>query len=487
MSKKKVAAIMGTVVAIAAIGGGIWMWKGGNFKGGSDKKIFVESIASITNTNPGFVNRYMGVVEPQKSVEIRKDEEKKIKEIFVAEGDEVSQGTPLFEYDNSGMENEIAQAELELERMDHEIESNYNQIKTLKTERDAAPSDMKFQYTTEIQTIETSIKQTEYNKESKKAEIEKKKKEMENSVVKSEIAGVIKSLNENQYDTSTGQEVPFLTILATGDFRIKGKVSEQNIWSFYVDMPVLIRSRIDETQTWTGTISEIVTNGESGENENQYFDSGMSETSTKYPFYVVLDDAEGLMLGQHLYIETDFDQIEVKEGLWLYEGYVMVEEDGNFVWVANKNEKMEKRAIEVGEYDTDLGMYQILSGVTEEDCIAFPMDYIEEGLSATKNLEEAYQGEMNSEDGTMPEDEMYMEDGVVPEGYPEDGTMPEDEIYTEDGTMPEDEIYTEDGIMPEGEMIPEENTVSEDEMVEEVLPEEGVQEEATETESEVEE
>lgn len=55
-------------------------------------------------------------------------------------------------------------------------------------------------------------------------------------------------------------------------------------------------------------------NGTSESNDDMYM-MGMSSssdeqtTSTSYPFYVELDSSDGLMLGQHVYIERDTGQV----------------------------------------------------------------------------------------------------------------------------------------------------------------------------------
>ena len=61
-----------------------------------------------------------------------------------------------------------------------------------------------------------------------------------------------------------------------------------------------------------------VNNGSTEDDSNNYW--GMSSTSddqtssTSYPFYVELDSSDGLMLGQHVYIERDIGQDEQKDG-----------------------------------------------------------------------------------------------------------------------------------------------------------------------------
>ena len=56
--------------------------------------------------------------------------------------------------------------------------------------------------------------------------------------------------------TATGNSAPFMTILQTGEYRIKGSIDEQNVWMLSEGQEVVIRSRVDSTKTWSGTIGE---------------------------------------------------------------------------------------------------------------------------------------------------------------------------------------------------------------------------------------
>ena len=48
-----------------------------------------------------------------------------------------------------------------------------------------------------------------------------------------------------------------------------------------------------------------------------------------------------------------------KEGIWLYSNYVVQDDSGAYVWAANDKKRLEKRYVELGEYDEDLAEYEI--------------------------------------------------------------------------------------------------------------------------------
>lgn len=468
MNKKKMGIIVAAVVAVvAATGGGAWYFlKGNGGPGNSADKVYVETVESLTFANSGSQSRFSGVVEAQETWDVNKDTDREVKEVFVKKGDMVEEGTPLFEYDMDEVEGEIQQAQLELEGMQNEITSLQSQINQLTKERNAAPAEDKFEYTADIQEKQNSIKQSEYNIESKKAEIQKKQESMEKAVVTSKIAGVVKAINESGMDM-TGESAAYMTILAVGDYRVKGTVTETNVQFLSEGQQVILRSRIDEEQTWAGTISKIDTQNEEKSDNDMYYDSSSAEKATRYPFYVTLESTEGLMMGQHIFIEMDEGQTEQKEGIWLFEAYIVQEEESTYVWAANEKNRLEKREVELGEYDEDLGAYEIISGLTEKDAIAFPMDGLYEGVTTVTDASEVdYSSPLYNQEGEegdeMPEGEEFNEEDFNEEDMmlPEDGgnefdgdaeMMPENDIENLDGS--EGKRAASDGSSEEGELL----------------------------------
>lgn len=409
MSKKKVGIIIGVVVLVAAatVGGLYFSGKIGNKAGGSEDKVFVQTVSTVISQYGGDNNRYSGVVEPQGSWDVNKDGDRTVKEVFVKEGDEVKEGDQLFSYDTEELALQLEQQKLELENIANEIAGYNTQIAELQAEKAAAPADQQFEYTTQIQTAQASIKQSEYNRKSKQAEIDKTQKSIDNSVVTSKIAGVVKSINESGTDDN-GNSAAYMTILATGEYQVKGMVNETNMSMINAGQPVIIRSRVDETLTWKGTISKIDTENTVTSNSDSYSDSSSDDTTTttKYPFYVALDSMDGLILGQHVYIELDMGQGEKKDGIWLTSSYIIQKDGDPYVWVANDREKLEKRTVELGEYDENLDEYEIKSGLTEEDYIAWPIDGMEEGMKTVTNAEDVdYSSPLYNQDGTEIIDE----------------------------------------------------------------------------------
>ena len=446
--KKKIILAVVIVAAVAAVAVGFFLKdRLGNSKSGGDAA-YVESVQSMTGAvNAGSQNRYMGVVESQDTWNITLSSDQTVKQIFVAVGDEVQEGTPLFEYKTDDLSLQIAQAKLELESIGNQITDYNNQIKTLTAEKNAASKDEQFNYTVQIQSLQTSIKQSEYEQQSKKLEIQKMEDTMSQSTVTSKINGVVKSINENGASDQYGNTQPFMSILTTGDYRVKGTVNETNVHNLSEGQAVILRSRVDDTKTWSGTIEKIDTENKESDNNNGVMSSTGSNSdnqSTKYPFYVKLDSADGLMLGQHLYVELDEGQTETKDGIWIYSGYIVQDEDTPYVWADNGKGKLEKRTVELGEYDEGMDMYEIKSGLALDDMIAWPVSGFREGLKTTTNVDEGMVEEY-PDDGDLSSD--------TDEGYQQDlsDETPEDSSMTDSYNMDEN---IDTGMVDENDMKP---------------------------------
>ena len=400
--RKKIIITVAAVVAVAVVGTGIW-FAVQKSAGGSDngEKAYVESVADITGSvgEEGIANNFSGVVEPQKTENIKVDSTKKVKEILVSVGDSVDINTPLFSYDTEDIALNISQANLELERINNNISSYTSQIAQLEKDKQTAPESEKLSYTTQIQAAQIDQKKEEYNKTVKELEIQKLNDSLNNTAVLSTMSGIIKSINQNGgVDNQTGEELPFMTILATGDFRVKGTINEQNVYEINTGDKVIVQSRADATKTWTGTIESIDKENPVSSNDNMYGSDDSSVKSTKYNFYVTLDGADGLMLGQHVYVREDLagQGITAKTGIWIYDWYVVKEsEDNAYVWAETSKGTLEKRKVTLGDYDETMGQYEIKDGLSTDDYIAFPEDWFEEGTKTKKMEDDARNNDMS--------------------------------------------------------------------------------------------
>ncbi len=385
--KKKSIVILIVVLAAAAAAVFLWMNKGLFAGEGGETEgagVAVMKVADLSGGMSAGGNRYSGIVETQKKEGVKLDSDRTLLEVLVQEGDHVQAGDPLFSYDTQGTQLEIQQKEIELEKLDATI-ANYNdQIAELTKQMNAANVSAadKLNYSAQILEIQTSIAESEYEKKTKAAEIQKLKASVEDPVVKAPMTGTIETIAD--VENPDPESSAFITIVADGDFRVKGTVSEQNIMSVAEGAPVIVRSRIDPEKTWSGTITGIETKPESDEDSAAAYYSTMASdagsAASKYVFYVELDTMDGLLLGQHVTIEQDPGENELKaDGVYLPDGYIVFEE-APFVWAAEAPGKpLEKRRIELGALNEETYLYEITEGLSKEDYVAWPDESCTEG------------------------------------------------------------------------------------------------------------
>lgn len=394
--------------------------------------VSVERISNIMGlgSGNGTLNRYAGIVESQDEWTVKAEGGQSVKEVYVKEGDNVSLGDPLFSYDKEEIQLNLSQAKLELKQIEADISAAKSQISSLENLKDNASSSDQLEYEVQIQSLKANQKKLEYDQKNQQAVIESLEKSAENAVVKSELAGVVKKIDSSVLSGGTGEDTDFISILATGDYRIKSMVNEQNQWTLEEGAAVIVRSRVDESMTWTGKIVTIDLD-DVQKKDSSYGEDGNLTSSSSYPFYIKLDSSEGLLLGQHVYVELDQGQEQKRDGVWL-EGYYLVQEgDKTYVWTENIFHLLEKREVTLGQFDEALGKYEILSGLTQEDYIAFPTEDLHMWMRTTKESESQQEG--TASEGQQ--DEFQMEDDSFQNFDANEKNDPDD---SQDGSSAED-------------------------------------------------
>ena len=414
----------------------------------SEETANVQSVAMITGTGSvGIPERFSGIVAVRGETKLNPDSSRKIKEILVKEGDEVEEGDVLFTYDMELSALDLEKAELELEQLKAGRDAKVRERDELQKQKEKAKQEEQLAYTLEIQACDTEIRSQEYNIALKEKDIEKLKETMEVSDFKSPLAGLIQKIDESAVQNGGGypedyyggnQESAFITIVEAGEYRVKAYVNENNVGLVYEGMPVLIRSRVDKDALWNGEIVKIdweaATQQQQSGGMPYMMESGAEmESTSKYPFYVELASAEGLLLGQHVYIEPDYGQSDINvNAMYLPEFYLFdLSDETGFVWARGANGKLEKREIALGDYNEDLMSYEVLSGLQASDYIAFPEEGLKEGMKCVEFDENAFE----FEDGEGMEFMPSMEDGFGFEEEYDEG--PEMEVFPEEEGMTE--------------------------------------------------
>lgn len=417
---------------------------------GGGPSVYVQSVSQLMGYGgiaPG--DRFGGMVVSEHVAEVQKDGERTIAEVMVQEGDDVKEGDPLFAYDTEELQLTLDKQRLELEQMQSSIENYKEQLEQLEKERNRVGGTAKLQYTVQIQTTEVELKETQLKIKTKEAEVKKSEDILENATVTSPVTGRVQAINDSSTNPN-GEPAPYITIQKSGAYRVKGILGELQRGSITEGSKIKIISRTDPDASWTGTVS-LVDYENPVKNDNRggmIVMGGPGEdemgSASRYPFYVKLDSTEGLLMGEHVYLELDTGD-SGSAGVTLDASFLVMEENGKaYVWAENSHNKLEKRTVTLGEYNDMMNTYEITEGLSMEDYIAFPdANVCKEGVRTSHEPvaePTGGDGEMMPEGGAMmPEGDMEMmpEDGMAMpaegEGMPEDGmAMP-----TEGEMMPE--------------------------------------------------
>ena len=359
-------------------------------KESSNGNIYVQKVSTIIGSSYT-ENRYSGVVESSETVDINQDGNKSITDMYVEAGQKVSKGDKLFSYDTTEAANSIAQKKLDIEAQNNEIQAQNNTIADYKAELNKGGDKVEIQ--ARINDASYAIRQAQNTIKATQTEIDQLNKQIENSTVLSTIDGIIKEVNKDGGTDESGNQKPLVSITQTTDFRVKGSISEMGTIS--EGTSVIVRSRVNEDQIYKGTVTKVETDPQSNSNNN-FNGADSSESASKYPFYVSLDNNKGLMLGQHVYIEADNGQSTKKKGIWLDASFIVSDDNGNsYVWVSERG-KLKKRKVELGKTDEETFATKIKSGLSVDDYIAWADDSYSEGMKTTTEYQTETDGDANA-------------------------------------------------------------------------------------------
>lgn len=322
------------------------------------------------------VQRYPAMVVSEDAVTIQRDGSKTILECYVTVGQQVRMGEVLFTYDLEQLELDLEKQKLELEKLQNEQQTYAGQLEDLEKElKNTWSESEKVRLTLEINMLKTTQLENNYTILSRQKSIADLEQMLQNVEITSPIDGVVRSINQEDGAAN------YITIQQEGAYRLKGTINEMHMGSLMVGSRIRAVSRLDGKTYWEGTVVSIDT-GDASQDQidpwSGYVGDEMMITTSGYVFHAELDSVDGLLLGQHLYVEP---AMELMPGLWIPESFLgevtFDDQTGMMtaqVWVANGQGKLEKRQAELGMYDGITGCYEILSGVNAEDFVADPMD-----------------------------------------------------------------------------------------------------------------
>lgn len=183
----------------------------------------VQSVSMICGLgSAGMTDRFAGVVSALGETNIKKDDSMTIGEIKVKAGDAVNVGDVLFTYDMSQLEIDLEDAQLSLEELKSQLETQQEEKKQAEDALDETTDDTeRRRLLLDIRGYNNEMQKTNRSIAEKNRDIEKLQKNMQNSSVKAEVAGEVKSVNANGSTDSNGNPLPLISIVQTGGYRVK--------------------------------------------------------------------------------------------------------------------------------------------------------------------------------------------------------------------------------------------------------------------------
>ena len=285
--------------------------------------------------------------------------------------------------------------------------NNYNDMGYTKDEL----KDLIEEKRQEIKELQLKVKQA-------KLDLEKSKLSLENSTVRSTIDGVVRTLTDEETATQNGQ--PFLVVSGQGQYTVHGTISESLLTSVHVGDVVSAMS-YETGMTYSATITEI----SDYPLEGGYSGNGNPNDST-YEFTAVLDNSDDITDGMYLEITLNVNQSST-DAIYLYAPYIREDEGGSYVMKAGIDNRLYKQYVQLGRSIYGGQYFEVLSGVTFEDYIAFPYgNDVEEGVRVV--VEGTDEPPIPEGDGSTSSDvgteSSNVEDGTVDDGIVyDDGTV----------------------------------------------------------------
>ena len=205
------------------------------------------------------------------------------------------------------------------------------------------------------------------------AQLEKAQAQLNSATVLSTVEGTVVEVNRNVSKSPTGNSQVLVHIVSNDNLQVKGELSEYNLANLSVGQEVTFTSKVYPDKTWNGKISYI-SNYPKNNSEASSSLAG-SNTGSKYPYTVdVTSEIGDLKQGFSVSVEVK----SMSKALLVPITSIVMEEDKNYVWILDENQKAKK--VEVGLGNADAENQEITSGLTDgAKVISNPTASLQEG------------------------------------------------------------------------------------------------------------
>ena len=207
-----------------------------------------------------------------------------------------------------------------------------------------------------------AIKDIEFEIQLQQAEYKIMQAEMNDGNVYAKIDGQVVSLLPEEEARLNSQ--PLMKVSGGGGFYVQGSVSELERDSLTIGQEVTVNDW-NTGMTYTGTVKSV---GEFPLSDGYSYGNG-NPNASQYPFYVFVDGSANLQEGS--YVSVNYSSSAGEHGIYLEVPFLRQENGESYVYLRGANGRLEKRTVATGK--TVWGSHvEILSGITEDDYLAFP-------------------------------------------------------------------------------------------------------------------
>ena len=302
-------------------------------------------------------------------------------EVLVSVGDKVSEGQALVKYSSTEAQAAYDAASRAVAKADRHInelnESRNTDAATpslpqagLEGATGQAPAQSSGSATA---AIDSQISDARDVRADAEAQLEKAQAQLNAATVLSTVEGTVVEVNRNVSKSPTGNSQVLIHIVSNDNLQVKGELSEYNLANLSVGQEVTFTSKVYPDKTWNGKISYI-SNYPKNNSEASASVAG-SNSGSKYPYTVdVTSEIGDLKQGFTVSVEVK----STSKALLVPITSIVMEEDKNYVWILDENQKAKK--VEVGLGNADAENQKITSGLTDgAKVISNPTASLQEG------------------------------------------------------------------------------------------------------------
>lgn len=305
--------------------------------------------------------------------------------------------------------------------------------------------------------INQFIKQTkqeitglQYDLKVAQLELDKAKKTLDNSTVTATVDGQVRSLVD--IDTALMEGRPFMVVSGAQQYYISASINENLLGSINVGDTVTAMCWMNG-MTYDAQIVSISDYPLDGNSGYYYYSSTVNPNSSNYEFTAVITTPDDtLQSGYGVDITMELSANASIDAFYLERPYFREDSSGYYVMMAGKDNRLKKQYVQLGSPapwgDSAL---EIISGITQEDFLAFPYGDAKEGVRCVlqDTGEPPWPEDSEDEDSSLPSG---LDDGLEP-GLDDNLMEPGLDPVYEDGLA--DVPEGEGEILPEGEGEPD--------------------------------